>query len=74
MTTGNVLDYVLQHSGHTHRFVIAPSAASGWELREERDSRIVRQVRYTDWHRVERARIIIDLQMTSLTEHGWHRA
>ena len=28
--------------------------ADGWFVREVRDSRIVRQVRMSDWHRVER--------------------
>ena len=28
----------------------------GWEVREERDSEVVRQAHYQDWHRVERAR------------------
>ena len=26
----------------------------GWEVREVRDSQVVRQVRMSDWHRVER--------------------
>ena len=29
--------------------------ADGWALREVRDSQVVRQVRVSDWHRVERA-------------------
>jgi hypothetical protein len=28
----------------------------GWEIREEHDTGEVRTMRYTDWHRVERAR------------------
>lgn len=28
--------------------------ADGWEVSEVRDSQIVRQVRMSDWHRVER--------------------
>jgi len=28
--------------------------ADGWEVREVRDSQIVRHMRMSDWHRVER--------------------
>lgn len=41
-------------AGHTHRFTITRSDV-GWQVREERDSEIVKVTRYTDWHRVERA-------------------
>ena len=34
----------------------------GWEVREEHDSKVVRQVSYTDWHRVERAVQAISLK------------
>lgn len=57
--------------GHIHRFMIAPLGAQGWELREERDDRVLRRVRYTDWHRVERARTVIELRVSSLRETGW---
>jgi len=30
-------------------------ADGGWLFREEADTRLIRQVTYTDWHRVERA-------------------
>jgi hypothetical protein len=35
---------------------------AGWVVREERDDRVVRDINYTDWHRVERA-----IQMFELT-------
>ena len=47
--------------GHTKRVTITRSDA-GWVVREERDDRVVRDINYTDWHRVERA-----LQMFELT-------
>jgi hypothetical protein len=40
--------------GHTKRVTITRNEA-GWHLREERDDRVVRDVKYNDWHRVERA-------------------
>ncbi len=45
----------LRYQEQTRRYSIAPTDA-GWEVREERDSELVKQVRYQDWHRVERAR------------------
>lgn len=66
-----MLSRILQRPGHTRRFVIARAGALGWEVREEEDSRIVRTAHYTDWHRVERARAIIDLQVSTLAGEGW---
>jgi hypothetical protein len=60
----------LQHDGHTRRFAIAESAGA-WEVRTEEDSLLVRQVRYDDWHRVERALFSIRLQVSELEEDGW---
>jgi hypothetical protein len=45
----------IRNQEHTRRYSIAATDA-GWEVREERDSEVVKQVRYFDWHRVERAR------------------
>ena len=41
-------------AGHTLRFTVTRGDV-GWDVREERDSRVVRTANYTDWHRVERA-------------------
>jgi hypothetical protein len=46
-------------AGHTRRVTVVRSGV-GWEIREERDSRIVRTTRHTDWHRVERALRLIE--------------
>ncbi|MCC7043582.1 MAG: hypothetical protein IT183_06955 [Acidobacteria bacterium] len=40
--------------GHTRRATVT-LAEGGWLFKEEDDTRLVRQVTYTDWHRVERA-------------------
>jgi hypothetical protein len=40
--------------GHTRRATVT-LAEDGWLFREEEETRLVRQVTYTDWHRVERA-------------------
>jgi len=55
----------------THRFVITSSDESGWEVREEQDSLIISRVRYTDWHRVERARTAFAAQALELELCGW---
>lgn len=57
--------------GHVLRYLIAPHGARGWEVLEEQDERVVRRVCYTDWHRVERARTVIDLRVSSLRSSGW---
>ncbi len=62
---------LVSQDGHVHRFLIAAHGVQGWELREEHDDRVVRRVRYTDWHRVERARTVIELHLSALRETGW---
>ena len=57
-------------AGHVHRLVIEPVGPEGWEVREERDSEVLRSVRYTDWHRVERARSIFAIRASVLVDRG----
>ena len=61
----------LTQAGRVRRFTIRADAGEGWEVREEEDSRILNQVRYRDWHRVERALTRITLQVSELEAHGW---
>ena len=61
----------LRQAGHIRRFTISAAAGEGWEVREEQDSRIIRQSHYRDWHRVERARMLIDEQVSDLENRGW---
>jgi hypothetical protein len=37
----------------------------GWDVREERDSRVVRQITYRDWHRVERVMQAFELEQAA---------
>ena len=60
----------LQYLEHTRRYLIA-TTDEGWEVREERDSEVVRQDRYQDWHRVERARRSITIELRDLRARGW---
>ena len=54
----------------TLRYSIA-ATETGWEVREERNSEVVRKVHYQDWHRVERARRTISIELDSLRQQGW---
>jgi hypothetical protein len=60
----------LRYQQQTRRYSISPTE-SGWEVREERDSEIVRKVQYQDWHRVERARRSITIALDDLQRQGW---
>lgn len=55
----------------THRFVITNTDGFGWEVRVEQDARVISRVRYTDWHRVERARMDFADQALDLESSGW---
>ena len=55
----------------THRFLITNTEGAGWEVREEQDSQVIWRVRYTDWHRVERARMAFANQALNLQQSGW---
>lgn len=61
----------LSCDGHTRRFLIESKGASGWEVREEQDSAVVRAKLYDDWHRVERARLVFQEEILTLTRQGW---
>lgn len=61
----------LSHDGHIKRFLVLPAGERGWEVRVEQDSRVVRRVCYTDWHRVERALTLFSLQVSELAREGW---
>lgn len=60
----------LQFHEHTRRYSILMTT-DGWEVREERDSQVVRQAHYQDWHRVERAQRSISIELDELRTKGW---
>lgn len=55
---------------HTRRYSIV-ATTDGWEVRVERDSQLVRQAHYQDWHRVERAQRSISIELDDLRTQGW---
>ena len=63
-------DKSLRYQDNTRRYSIS-STDTGWEVREERDSKVVRKVHYQDWHRVERARRSISIELDVLQRQGW---
>jgi hypothetical protein len=60
----------LRYEARTRRYSIV-ATDTGWEVREELDSEVVRSVHYQDWHRVERARRSITIQLDDLQRQGW---
>jgi hypothetical protein len=60
----------LRNQDQTRRYSIS-ATDSGWEVREERDSEVVKKVHYQDWHRVERARRSITIELDDLRKQGW---
>jgi len=60
----------LRYLDQTRRYSIAPTS-TGWEVREERGSQVVRQQLYRDWHRVERVRQSIVVELNALRDEGW---
>jgi len=61
----------LRKGTSTRRFTIQIAGDLGWEVRDERDSRVVRRVLYTDWHRVERAVASFSREAADLVDEGW---
>lgn len=65
---------VFRKAAQTRRFSISEPTESGWEVREEQNSQLVRSVRYDDWHRVERAIMSFAREAAALRERGWVEA
>lgn len=61
----------LTNGGHVRTFTIDSLGYEGWEVSEAHDSDVLRRARYTDWHRVERARTVFTLKAALLTDEGW---
>jgi hypothetical protein len=61
----------LTFQGQTRRFIVDALVASGWEVRVEQDSTVLRKSHYSDWHRVERAVEAIERETRELQAQGW---
>ncbi|MGE0815610.1 MAG: hypothetical protein AB7O28_07625 [Vicinamibacterales bacterium] len=63
-------ELALRKDEHVRRFEILVDA-EGWRVVERADSTVVREARFSDWHRVERARRAFAVEMTTLRREGW---
>ena len=62
---------ILRKAAHVRRFTISSTSSSGWEVRDEQDSRLIRSRLYDDWHRVERAKLTFAMEAAGLRDAGW---
>lgn len=60
----------LRKAEHVRHYSIR-SVESGWEVRAEQDSMSLHEVRYDDWHRVERAQRRMMEELEALRNAGW---
>ena len=66
-----MFNHRLEHQGRTRGFLIETRAAGGWDVLEEQDRRVVREVHYDDWHRVERQLNVFAMRVEILKNEGW---
>lgn len=64
-------DRSFRKGSNTRRLIVRTVDDWGWEVRDERDSHIVRRVVITDWHRVERAVAMFNREEADLIDEGW---
>ena len=61
----------LRNATSIRRYSIAQLSDAGWEVTSEREGQPVHHVCYHDWHRVERALAMFQLEVSKLTALGW---
>lgn len=62
---------LFRKAAHTRAFTVCDAGSGGWEVRDEKDSTVLKRVRYDDWHRVERAIASFTLEAMRLRDAGW---
>jgi hypothetical protein len=62
----------LRNADNTRKYSVEPLDPAGWEVKLEREGELTRHV-YYDWHRVERALALFELEVGQLTERGWQK-
>jgi len=60
-----------RYGTHIRQFTISSSTPSGWEVKDEQDVCVLRKEIYSDWHRVERAKLTFAVEATRLLDAGW---
>lgn len=66
-------EQVLRKDNRTRRFEILVEA-DGWRVVDRADTTVLRDDRYRDWHRVERARHAFRVETSVLRAEGWDEA
>jgi len=64
------LNHRLINQGHVRQFVVTRSV-DGWEVREEEDAAVLKQVLRVDWHRVETDALLFRVTERVLKGEGW---
>ncbi|HEY1307394.1 MAG TPA: hypothetical protein VGF24_27760 [Vicinamibacterales bacterium] len=61
----------LTDGSHHRRFAVERAPELGWQVREEADAEVIRQMTYDDWHRVELAIRGFTIEAAELKRRGW---
>ena len=61
----------LRRADHVRHYSIRSAHHTGWEVSLEEDREVTRQIRYDDWHRVERALELVRREVADLAAQGW---
>ena len=64
----------LQRADHVRRYSVTAARPFGWEVKFEEDRELRRKSIYQDWHRVERAMALFELEVLQLRASGWRLA
>ncbi len=62
---------VLRKSDRVRRYAVSALDDTGWQVTRENDGEPPRQIFYHDWHRLERALAIVELEVSRLVNDGW---
>ncbi len=60
----------LRRADHVRRYSIDPLESSGWEVKLEADCELTRHATYHDWHRVERALAVFQMEVSDSPPAG----
>ena len=66
-----MFQFSLQRADHVRRYSITRVRPFGWEVKFEEDRELRRKSLYQDWHRVERAMALFELEVLQLRASGW---
>ena len=73
-TSGPVYSIALTDGAHHRRFAVERAPPSGWRIREESDTQVIRQATFDEWHRVELAIRALAVEAAALARRGWRQS